>query len=88
MDLDFLLNLIIVSSFVLIFDIISSFAFELEVPKIGISGKGLISQVTSKSASKQSPHLSVMILGSFMDIPQSMVADIIIQQIFLKFLDQ
>ena len=37
----FLLNQIIVSSFVHIFDIISSFAPELEEPKIGISGRGL-----------------------------------------------
>ena len=38
----FLLNQIIVSPFVHIFDIISLFAAELEKPKIGISGKGLI----------------------------------------------
>ena len=38
----FLLNRIIVSPFVHIFYIISSFAAELEEPKIGISGKGLI----------------------------------------------
>ena len=37
----FLLNQIIVSSFVNIYDIISLFAAELEEPKIGISGKGL-----------------------------------------------
>ena len=37
----FLLNQIIVSPFVHIFDIISLVAFELEEPKIGISGKGL-----------------------------------------------
>ena len=37
----FLLNQIIVSAFVHIFDIISSFAAELEKPKIGISGKRL-----------------------------------------------
>ena len=37
----FLLNQIIVSPFVHIFDIISLFAAELEEPKIGISGKGL-----------------------------------------------
>ena len=37
----FLLNQITVSPFVHIFDIISSFAVELEEPKIGISGKGL-----------------------------------------------
>ena len=37
----FLLNQIIVSPFVYIFDI-SLFADELEEPKIGISGKGLI----------------------------------------------
>ena len=35
----FLLNQIIVSSFVHIFDIISLFAAEFEEPKIGISGK-------------------------------------------------
>ena len=37
----FLLNQIIVSLFVHIFDIISLFDTELEEPKIGISGKGL-----------------------------------------------
>ena len=37
----FLLNLIIVSLFVHIFDTISLFAAEYEKPKIGISGKGL-----------------------------------------------
>ena len=37
----FLLNQIIVSSFVLIFDIISLFAAESEEPEIGIWGKGL-----------------------------------------------
>ena len=37
----FLLNQIIVSPFVHIFDIISLFAADLEEPKIGISGKGL-----------------------------------------------
>ena len=37
----FLLNQIIVSPFVHIFDIISLFAAEFEKPKIGISGKGL-----------------------------------------------
>ena len=37
----FLLNQIIVSPFVHIFDIISLFAAELEDPDIGISGKGL-----------------------------------------------
>ena len=37
----FLLNQMIVSPFVSIFDIISLFAADLEVPKIGISGKGL-----------------------------------------------
>ena len=37
----FLLNKIIVSPFVHIFDIIPFFAAELEEPKIGISGKGL-----------------------------------------------
>ena len=37
----FLLNQIIVSPFVHIFDIISLFAAELKEPKIGISGKGL-----------------------------------------------
>ena len=36
-----LLNQIIVSPFVYIFDIISLFAAEYEEPKIGISGKGL-----------------------------------------------
>ena len=38
----FLLNQKILSSFVNIFDIISLFDAELEEPKIGISGKGLI----------------------------------------------
>ena len=38
----FLLNQKIVSSLVNIFDIISLFAVELEAPKIGISGKGLM----------------------------------------------
>ena len=37
----FLLNYIIVSPFVDIFDIISEVAFELEEPKISLSGKGL-----------------------------------------------
>ena len=37
----FLLNQIIVSPFVHIFDIISLLAAELEEPKIGASGKGL-----------------------------------------------
>ena len=37
----FLLNQIIVSPFVHIFDIISLFAVELEEPEIGKSGKGL-----------------------------------------------
>ena len=38
----FLLNQIIVSPFVHIFDIISLFAAEFEEAKIGISGKGLM----------------------------------------------
>ena len=37
----FLLNQVIISPFVHIFDIISLFAAEFEDPKIGISGKGL-----------------------------------------------
>ena len=37
----FLLNQVIVSPFVHIFDITSLFAAELEEPKIGISGQGL-----------------------------------------------
>ena len=37
----FLLNQIILSPFVHIFDIISLFADEFEEPKVGISGKGL-----------------------------------------------
>ena len=37
----FLLNQIIVSPFVNIFDIISLFAAEFDEPRIGISGKGL-----------------------------------------------
>ena len=40
----FLLNQVIVSPIVHIFDIISLFAPELEEPKIGISGKGLTSR--------------------------------------------
>ena len=36
-----LLNQIIVSLFIPIFDIVSLFAAELEEPKIGLSGKGL-----------------------------------------------
>ena len=36
-----LLDQIIVSPFVHVYDIISLFAVEFEVPKIGISGKGL-----------------------------------------------
>ena len=42
----FLLNQIIVSLFVHIFDIIFLFAVELEEPKIGISGKGLTEQIS------------------------------------------
>ena len=38
----FLLNQIITSPFVCIFDIISSLAAEFEEPKISISGKGLM----------------------------------------------
>ena len=41
----FLLNRLTVSPFVHIFDIIPLFAAELEDPKIGISGKGLIVKV-------------------------------------------
>ena len=41
----FLLNQIIVSPLVCIFDIISLFAAELEEPKMGISGKGLITRM-------------------------------------------
>ena len=37
----FLLNQIILTPFVYIFEIISLFAAEFEEPKIGISGKGL-----------------------------------------------
>ena len=37
----FLLNQIIVSPFIPIFDIVSFFSAELEEPKIGPSGKGL-----------------------------------------------
>ena len=44
----FLLNQIIVSPFVQIFDIITLFAAELEEPKIGISGKGLTHYQTTK----------------------------------------
>ena len=42
----FLLNQEIASQFVHIFDIIYLFATELEEPKIGISGKGLIQETT------------------------------------------
>ena len=45
----FLLSQIIVSSFVHIFDIIFLYAAELEDPKIGISGIGLISSVAYSS---------------------------------------
>ena len=41
----FLINQIIVSPFVNIFDIISLFAAELQEPKIGMSGKGLDSNL-------------------------------------------
>ena len=41
----FLLNQIIVSLFINIFDIISLFAAEFEEPKIGISGQGLIEKL-------------------------------------------
>ena len=44
----FLLNGIYVSSFVHIFVIISFLAAELEEPKIGISGKGLIKHPEEK----------------------------------------
>ena len=47
----FLLNQTIVSPFVNILDNISLFAAELEDPKIGISGKGLI--VTAKLSGKK-----------------------------------
>ena len=43
----FLLNQIILSQFVYVFEIISLFAAELEEPKIGIRGKGLICEVDS-----------------------------------------
>ena len=43
----FLINQKIVSPFVYIFDIISSFAAEIKEPKIGISGKGLTAKVIS-----------------------------------------
>ena len=51
----FLLNLIIVSPFVCIFNIISLFAAEFEEPKIGISGKGLtnFNSNTNKNVSLQ-----------------------------------
>ena len=45
----FLLNQIIVSPFVYIFDIISSIAAELKEPKIGISGTGLKCHLQSVS---------------------------------------
>ena len=44
----FLLNQKIVSPFVIIFDIISLFAAELEEPKIGMCGKGLNSSCSLK----------------------------------------
>ena len=47
----FLLNQIILSQFVHIFDIISLFPVELEKPKFGISGKGL-TNCTSDDLSK------------------------------------
>ena len=46
----FLLNQIIVSPFVHIFDIISFFAAESEEPKIGILGKGLFSTFPSENS--------------------------------------
>ena len=46
----FLLDQIIVSPFVHIFDIISLFAAEFEDPKISISGKGLITEILFKTA--------------------------------------
>ena len=45
----FLLNQIIVSTFVNSFDIISSFAAELDELKIGISGKWLKEETTNKA---------------------------------------
>ena len=45
----FLLNQMIVSLFVHIFDIISLFAAELEEPEFGLTGKGLISGVAQTS---------------------------------------
>ena len=48
----FLLNQITVSPFVHIYDIISLFAVELEKPKIGISGKGLIFYRTTASSGR------------------------------------
>ena len=44
----FQLNQITVSPFVFIFNIISLFAMELEVPKTGIWGKGLTHYQTTK----------------------------------------
>ena len=43
----FLLNQIIVSPFVHSFDFISLFAAELEQPKIGVSGRGLITSLSA-----------------------------------------
>ena len=53
----FLLNQKIVSPFVNIFDIISLFAAELEEPKIGMRGKGLIFQ--DKTSSFE-PHFVIL----------------------------
>ena len=65
----FLLNQIIVSPFVHIFDVISSFAAEFKKPKIGISGKGLkrrlsdwskLKAMTDNKLAESSPHNSVV----------------------------
>ena len=57
----FLLNQIIVSPFVHIFDIISSVAFELEEPKIGISGKGSKNMTGQKTWLLWETHFPLMV---------------------------
>ena len=54
----FLLNQVIVPHFVYIFDIIFLFAAEMEEPKIGIWGKGLMAVSLYKRL--QSPNLVIV----------------------------
>ena len=54
----FQLNQITVSPFVNIFDIISSFAIELQESKIGISGKGLNLPLLKAISGQQIRHYS------------------------------